>query len=67
MAQSKHIAGSSNGRTAPSGGVYLGSSPSPAAFFYSFLYFASLLKLGLLRLAYADKNTLVDKGIFFIY
>ena len=27
----KNIAGSSNGRTAPSGGVYLGSSPSPAA------------------------------------
>lgn len=25
------IAGSSNGRTALSGGVYLGSSPSPAA------------------------------------
>ena len=27
----RHIAGSSNGRTAPSGGVYLGSNPSPAA------------------------------------
>lgn len=25
------IAGSSNGRTSPSGGEYLGSSPSPAA------------------------------------
>lgn len=25
------IAGSSNGRTAPFGGVYLGSNPSPAA------------------------------------
>ena len=67
MAQSKHIAGSSNGRTAPSGGVYLGSSPSPAAFFTRFCIFASLLKLGLLRFVYADKNTLVDKGILFIY
>lgn len=26
-----HIAGSSNGRTAPSGGVYPGSNPGPAA------------------------------------
>ena len=27
----KNIAGSSNGRTHPSGGWYLGSNPSPAA------------------------------------
>ena len=31
MARYKDIAGSSNGRTAPSGGVYPGSSPGPAA------------------------------------
>ena len=27
----EHIAGSSNGRTSPFGGEYLGPSPSPAA------------------------------------